>query len=345
MRSPQTYTNRELIRISSSDDIPLLGCIAFGLIDRGTNLIQVRPITTCPLSCIFCSTDAGPNSRNRQTEFLVDLDYLVEEFRRLVAFKGPKHIEAHIDTVGDPITYPYIVDLVQEIAETPGVDVISLQTHGVLLNENLLDDLDAAGLSRINLSIDALDPDLARYLSNTPGYDVSRVINIAQYITENTNIDLLLAPVWVPGINDSEIPKIIEFALSVGAGKRWVPLGIQKYVPHKYGRKPRGVRPMKWSEFYKALRLWEKQYGVKLILSPEDFGIHKRRSIIAPFKVGEVVKARVVAPGWLRNEIIAASKGFSITIINASLSQYPIGSQVFVKILQTKHNILLGRID
>ena len=61
---------RPLIRVTYESGIPLIGCIAFGLIDRGTNLIQIRPFTGCPLSCIFCSVDAGPRSRNR-----VDLRY------------------------------------------------------------------------------------------------------------------------------------------------------------------------------------------------------------------------------------------------------------------------------
>ena len=339
------YTTRKILRISSDSEIPLIGCIAFGLIDRGTNLIQVRPITTCPLSCIFCSTDAGPHSRNRQTEYVIDdLDYIVEEFRKIVAFKGPKHIEAHIDTVGDPLTYPKLVDLVQELATTPGVEVISLQTHGVLLTEKLVEELDSAGLSRINLSIDALDPELAKFLSNTPSYDVEKIVRIAEYIAKSTNIDLLIAPVWVPGLNDKEIPKIIELALKIGAGKKWPPLGIQKYIPHKRGRKPRNIKPMSWSEFYRRLQILEKRYDVKLILRPSDFGIHKRKSIKAPFKIGEIVRAKVVAPGWLKNEIIATARGFCITVVRASLEQFPIGTEVFVRILKTKHNILIGRI-
>ncbi|MHA1616077.1 MAG: radical SAM protein [Candidatus Njordarchaeales archaeon] len=338
------YTRKRIFKITPETDIPLMGCIAFGLIDRGTNLIQVRPVTTCPLSCIFCATDAGPRSRNRQTEYIVELDYLVEEFRKLVMFKGPKKIEAHIDTVGDPLTYPRIVELVQELSETPGVDVISLQTHGVLLTEKLVDELDAAGLSRINLSIDSLDPDLAKYLSNTPSYNLDKVLGIAEYIANSSGIDLLIAPVWVPGINDSEIPKIIEFALRIGAGKRWPPLGIQKYIPHKRGRKPKNVKAMSWSRFYKQLRIWEKKYGVKLILKPEDFGIHRRKSLKAPFKIGEVVRATVVAPGWLKNEVIGRAKGFCITIVNATIEEIPIGTDVFVKIEKTKHNILIGKL-
>ncbi|MEM4534299.1 MAG: radical SAM protein, partial [Candidatus Korarchaeota archaeon] len=119
---------REVFLIREESGIPLIGCIAFGLIDRGTNTIQVRPTSICPLNCIFCSTDAGPKSRMRQVEYIVELEYLVNEFRRLVKYKGEYGIEAHIDTVGDPLTYPQIVDLVQELRSTKGVEVISMQT-------------------------------------------------------------------------------------------------------------------------------------------------------------------------------------------------------------------------
>lgn len=81
----KTFGERPLVKIDEA--IPLVGAIAFGLIDRGTNVIQVRPISTCPLSCVFCSTNAGPKSRVRQTEYIVALDHLVEEFKRLVKLK------------------------------------------------------------------------------------------------------------------------------------------------------------------------------------------------------------------------------------------------------------------
>ncbi|MFB6216441.1 MAG: radical SAM protein, partial [Candidatus Aenigmatarchaeota archaeon] len=51
----QKITDRNLVYINQGSEIPLLGHIAFGLIDRGTNLIQVRPITGCNLKCIYCS--------------------------------------------------------------------------------------------------------------------------------------------------------------------------------------------------------------------------------------------------------------------------------------------------
>ncbi|RLF19125.1 MAG: radical SAM protein [Thermoprotei archaeon] len=332
--------NRELVRIDYESEIPLVGTVAFGLIDRGTNVIQVRPTSICPLSCIFCSTDAGPNSRRRICEYLVDLEYLVDYFKWIVMWKGEEKIEAHIDTVGDPLTYPYLVDLVQELANIKGVEVISLQTHGALLREDLIYDLEDAGLSRINLSIDALDPEVARWLSNTEWYDVERIMELAQMIVD-TKIDLLIAPVWVPGLNDDEIPRIIEFTLKIGAGKKWPPLGIQKYEAHKHGRKPKGVRPMSWKEFYRRLRALERRYNVKLILSPDDFGIHKRRALPIPFKLGEKINVRVVAPGWLRGEKIAIARGRAITVVDAKW--IPLGAEVKVKVIRVKDNIIIAR--
>ena len=97
-------TKRRLYYISEESGFPLIGHNAFGLIDRGTNLIQVRPITGCNLNCIFCSVDEGM-SRTRVTDYLVDVDYLLDEFEKLVNFKRKycKSIEAHIDGQGDPV--------------------------------------------------------------------------------------------------------------------------------------------------------------------------------------------------------------------------------------------------
>ena len=331
---------RKLFEVDSS--IPLVGCIAFGLIDRGTNLIQVRPISTCPLSCIFCSTNAGPKSRIRQTEYIVPLDYLVEEFEKITAFKGKRKIEAHIDTVGDPITYPYIVELVSRISQIEGVEVVSLQTHGSILDEKMLDRLSAAGLTRINLSVDALDPELARKLADTEWYDVKKVIQLIEYITSNTSIDLLLAPVWIPTINDAEIPKIIELAKKVGAGKRFPPLGIQRYEIHKHGRKVKGVRAHSWKYFYARLREWEKEFGVKLVLRPEDFGIHKRRMLPIPYRKYETVKVRVVGPGWLRREKLAVTLNGDRTVTLVNAEEIPVEAKLKARIVANKHNIFVA---
>ncbi|RLI31597.1 radical SAM protein [Candidatus Bathyarchaeota archaeon] len=336
------FSRKPIIRVEPP--IPLIGCIAFGLIDRGTNVIQVRPISTCPLSCIFCSTDAGPDSKVRQVEYIVPLDYLVEEFRKIVKFKGEWGIEAHIDTVGDPLTYPNLVELVHQLKSIKGVEVVSMQTHGFLLTEKILDRLSAAGLSRINLSIDALNPELAKKLAGTTMYDVNRIVELAKYTVESTNIELLIAPVWILGLNDNEIPKIVEFACKIKAGGRWPPLGIQKYEIHKHGRKVKGVKSFSWKEFYSRLKLMEKDYKVKLILSHQDFKIHKRPLLPKPYKKFDKVKLKIVGLGWLKKEKIALTreKDRVITLINAE--DIPIGSTVKARIVADKHNIYLAEV-
>ncbi len=322
--------------------IPLVGCIAFGLIDRGTNVIQVRPVSTCPLSCIFCSTNAGPKSKIRQTEYVVYFDYLVEEFEKIVAFKGRKRIEAHIDTVGDPLTYPKIVELVSSLRQVEGVETVSMQTHGSVLDEKLVDRLSDAGLTRMNLSIDALDPKLARELADTEWYDVERVVELAQHIALNSKIELLLAPVWIPQKNMDEIPKIIDLAVKLGAGKKFPPLGIQRYEVHKHGRKVKGVKPVPWNRFYEQMRAWEKEFKVKLLLKPEDFGIHKRTMLPVPYRKFETVRVEVVGLGWLKREKLAVtSKGDRcLTLVNAE--EIPVGAKLKARIVADKHNLLIA---
>ncbi|MEM1538445.1 MAG: radical SAM protein [Candidatus Nezhaarchaeales archaeon] len=336
--------NKNLIHIDGElIAVPLVGCIAFGVIDRGTNVLQVRPTTLCPLSCIFCSTDAGPRSRRRATEYVVELDCLLDTFREVVAMKGCSKIEAHIDTVGDATTYPKLVELVHQLSQVPEVSVVSMQSHGALLTEKLAERLDAAGLSRLNLSIDSMDPELARTLSGTPSFDVMKVLEVAEYITSSLKMDVLLAPVWVPGVNDGDLPRIIEFAKRIRAGKRWPPLGIQKMEVHKYGRRPKGVKPMSWFKFYNSLRELEAIYGLKLILNPRDFGIRKERKIPPVFKKFEKVKVEVIAPGWLKGEALGVARSRLVTIVGAEGVE--IGSKVNVRMLETKDNLYIARLE
>ncbi len=330
-----TQCNNILIR-----DIPLFGCIAFGIIDRGTNVLQVRPISECPLSCIFCSTDAGPRSKRRNSEYMVDLEQLLSSFQWAAAFKEINDIEAHIDTVGDPAMYPQLVELVDGLSKKANVRTVSMQTNGALLNTKLIDQLDTAGLSRINMSIESIDPVLAKKIAGTDSYNLERVLENAEYIAQNTNIDLLIAPVWLPGINDEEIPKLIEFALRIGAGKKWPPLGIQKFLPHKYGRRP-DITSMGWDMFYSRLREWEGIYSTKLVLSPGDFGSYECKSIPRMFKRYEKVKVKIVGHGWMKGEKLAVARDRVLTVVDAE--RIPVRKELFVRMERVVDGVYIAR--
>jgi uncharacterized Fe-S cluster-containing radical SAM superfamily enzyme len=334
---------RRILNIDQDNRIPLIGCIAFGVIDRGTNLLQIRPTTICNLSCIYCSTDAGPKSRARLTEYIVDLDYLYEWILKIVRYKGSRGIELHIDTVGEPTTYPRLVDLIQKISSIDGVEVVSMQSNGTLLDEEKLEDLRDAGLSRLNLSMDTLDPEKAKIIAGDESYDIDKVKAVAEYAASMDGLDLLIAPVWIPGVNDHDIPEIVEYSLRIGAGKRWPPLGIQKYEVHKRGRKPHGVKPFSWGRFYRELHKLEKIYNVRLVLRAEDFGIHPRPMIPPAFAIGMKVEVEVVAPGWLKGEVLAVAKDRVITVVGAG--EELIGRRVYVRVISCKHNIYLAKIE
>ena len=91
-----------------------MGNIAFGIIDRGSSLLQVRPISTCNLSCIFCSTDAGPNSSTHKTGYKIEPNYLIEEVNKIIELKQ-EDIHVNIDSVGEPASYPDLEYLIKEL--------------------------------------------------------------------------------------------------------------------------------------------------------------------------------------------------------------------------------------
>jgi hypothetical protein len=267
------------------------------------------------------------------TEYVVDHEYLLEWAEEIAEFKGNDDLQMHID-FGDPTTYPRLVDLVHGLSEIKGVKVVSLETKALSLNEDKIDELAEAGLSRINLSLDSLDPELAKKLTGTESYDVVRITELARYIAK-TKIELLLAPVWVPGLNDEEIPRIIQFAKEIKAK-----LGIQKYEAHKYGRKPKKVKPITYWKFFRQLENWEKEFEVKLKIFPKDFGIRRMKMLPILFKKGEKVRVEIRAPGWIKKEMIGVVKDRCITVVNCEAET---GNEMRVRILKNKHNLYLAR--
>jgi len=326
-----------LFRITRASDIPLIGSVAFGIIDRGTSLLQVRPSCSCNLDCPFCSVDAGPCSRTRVTEYRVEREYLAGSVREAVAFKGDG-VECHIDSPGEPLIYPEIAELVADLRGIPGVSTISMQSNGTLLTPERIRALEEAGLDRINLSLHALDPGLARTLAGVEWYDVEKVAAMARAVAES-RIDLLIAPVYLPGINDPEIPKLIRFAREIGAGKRWPPLGIQKFERYRLGRTPPGVSPQSWWQFYhRSLAGWEEESGMRLRITPEDFGTERRPMIPRAFRKGEKVTLEIRGPGWVAGERIAVGRGRSVAVLDCRRGS----GTVRARIVSAAHNIYVA---
>ncbi len=322
-----------LFKIDQNSGIPLIGVIAFGLIDRGTNLLQVRGSTACNLKCLFCSTAAN-DPEVHPTEFVVEVNYLVKWVKDIVKLKGPG-VEINLDSVGEPTAYPDLVQLVKELKKIPEVNKISMQTNGTLLNEQKIKELEEAGLDHINLSIDTLDIKKGAYLRGCQTYNVQKLVETAKLIRKS-KIELLLAPVWLPDVNDEDVKGLIKLSKELNCK-----IGIQKYEVYKYSRKMKEANAINWWKFYKQLDLWEKEFEVKLKATAKDFNVEKRERVPEVFEEGEKVQVEIKAPGWQKGQMIGVARNRCVSINDCDAD---IGDKVNIKILESKNNIYVAEL-
>jgi uncharacterized Fe-S cluster-containing radical SAM superfamily enzyme len=324
-------TGRDAVYVHQNSGIPLIGTLYFGIVDRGTNIIEVKPITGCNINCPFCSVSEGDPGR-KQTDFVVEDEYLAAEVERLVDFKQEEQdvpIDVFINTHGEPLLYANIVPLVRKLRMIDNVNVISIITNGVVLTEELADELIRAGLTQLNLSVNAFDAEKAKELAGNAGYNIEKVLDVARHVAQK--IRLVIAPVWIKGVNDDEIPKLAAFSKEVGAE-----LGIQNYMVHKRGKKI--TDQVSWEEFYAQLEEWEQQTGIAL--KQKDHTLTQTRVLDKPFRKGDVVNAEIVCAGRARDEMIAAAKGRAICVVNCSKER----GAVKVRILKDKDNVFVGEM-
>ncbi|NQU98687.1 radical SAM protein [Candidatus Woesearchaeota archaeon] len=314
---------KRAIYIHRDSGIPLLGTNEFGIVDRDTNIIEVKPHTLCNLDCIYCSVDAGKSSR-KVTDFVVEPEYLVQEFNKIASTKQHP-VEASINPQGEPLMYSRLVDLIKGLKALKSVKTASINTNGTLLTEKLIDQLAEAGLDRINLSLNTVNQDTANKLAGNV-YPLEKVKHIILY--SNNRIEILIAPLIVPGYNDGQIEETIEFCKENNITR----FGFQNFFNYQRGRNPVKQKSMEW--FLKLLKENEERFNIKLVNKAEDYDIHEDSKIPKPFKKNDVVNTRIVLPGKYANESIAVSEERCITV-----SVKPRSKDVRVKIVRDKHNI------
>jgi uncharacterized protein len=325
------------IHITRESGIPLMGAIQFGIIDRGTNLLQIRATTSCNLNCPFCSTDGGPFSKSHKTIYTVDKDYLLDWVEEIVKFKGSERIEANLDSVGEPFAYKEFIQLAKDIAKIKGIYKISMQSNGTLIKKEMLDDLDKIGIPiRINLSLHATNNEDGKVLAGVDWYKSTEIIKVARHIASKKNLELLLAPVWLPTFNDEGIKEIIELSKELKCL-----LGIQKYEIYKHSRKFKKAKNITFWKFYRQLEIWEKEHNTSLKLDANVFKFEKMARFPKTMDVNQKVYAKIVAPGWNKDQMIGVANNRCITINKCNAE---IGGEVKVKIVQNKNNIYLGEL-
>ena len=321
-----------LIHLDRKSGIPLLGLAYIGIIARNQNsLLQIRPTTLCNLSCPFCSTDGGPGTK-RQNQYVVELSYLLDWVREIVAYYGGLNW-AHIDSVGEPFMYPQLVELVAGLKRVPGIRKVSMVTNGGLLSEEKIQQLVDAGLDKINISLHSLDAEKSRMLFGSASYDVEKVI-VAIKLLKKTMIEVWLVPVYLPGVNKEDVEQIIAFAKEHDCK-----LGIQKYEIHRYGRKMKGVNVQDYIQFEEQLRKWGQQFGVGLLQNAGDLSLQRVRELPQNLKKGNVVQAKIKAAGWMNGQSIGVVGNRAVTLLKGVSS----GKTMKARVQESNHNIYILR--
>ena len=140
------------------------------MIDRfGREITRLRVSVTdrCNLSCVYCKPPEQDSFRPRRDV----LSY--EEIADVVREAVPIGIRKVRLTGGEPLVRRDVDALVRMIAGIDGIEDLAMSTNGILLAE-YAQALAEAGLHRVNVSLDSVDPD--HYRAITRGGDLSRVL-------------------------------------------------------------------------------------------------------------------------------------------------------------------------
>jgi cyclic pyranopterin phosphate synthase len=180
-----------------------------------------------------------------------------EEIERIVRLFTKCGINKIRLTGGEPLIRRNIVRLVRKLSEIPAIESLALTTNGVLL-ENLAESLKAAGLQRVNISIDSVDKD---------SYELITGFDLLAKVTKGINkaIEVGLKPVKInsviiKGFNDNveQILSLAEMSVDLPLTVRFIeyfPTGksanaVSDYVPNK---KVRGIIERKYGPLNKCI--------------------------------------------------------------------------------------------
>lgn len=169
-----------------------------------------RPITDlrisvtdrCNFRCVYCRS-ANPENHLAAHKLLTWQE--LERLARILVGLGIRKIRV---TGGEPLVRPGVEGFISSLHEM-GVEDLSLTTNGQLLSERC-DRLVAAGINRLNISLDSLDRAKFEKITRTRSFD--RVIAGIDAAQASSLRPVKVNAVLVRGINDDEVERFAEFA-------------------------------------------------------------------------------------------------------------------------------------
>ncbi|MET0065918.1 MAG: GTP 3',8-cyclase MoaA [Candidatus Thiodiazotropha sp.] len=201
-----------------SDDIAATSPLTdrFG---RHINYLRISVTDRCDLRCVYCMSE---NIQFVPRSQLLTLEELYRVGRTFVEL-GVSKIRI---TGGEPLTRRDIMQLFFQLGALEGLDDFTLTTNGTLLPEYARA-LNAAGVTRVNISLDTLDA--GRFHDITRKGDISRTLAGIDAALEAGFKRVKINSVILKHRNHDEVPKLVAFAQSRGMDISFIeemPLGM-----------------------------------------------------------------------------------------------------------------------
>jgi cyclic pyranopterin phosphate synthase len=138
---------------------------AFDAYGRQMSYLRISLTDRCNFRCVYCMPAVGMKFQPRD-ELLTD-DELLRAVR-LCAEIGFTKLRL---TGGEPTVRPHLVELIRAMKALPGIEEISMTTNALLLSRNA-EAYKVAGLDRINVSFDTLDPERFKLMTRGGRFDL-----------------------------------------------------------------------------------------------------------------------------------------------------------------------------
>lgn len=180
--------------------------------------LRISVIDRCNFRCDYCM----PMETYGEDYSFLDPDHYLsfDEIERLVRLFSRRGVEKIRITGGEPLLRPHLETLIHKIAQVEGIEDIALTTNGYLL-EDQAEALAEAGLHRITVSLDALDPELFRKM-NGVGKNPEPVLEGIEAADRAGLEPIKINTVVRRGINDESVLPLVRHFRGTGRIVRFI---------------------------------------------------------------------------------------------------------------------------
>ncbi|MFD1957540.1 GTP 3',8-cyclase MoaA [Paenibacillus thailandensis] len=170
---------------------------------RVHDYLRISVTDRCNLRCLYCMPEEGVEFM--ESSELLSYDQIVE----VVETAAEMGISKLRITGGEPLVRPGLPGLVQRLAAIPGIRDIALTTNGIFLAKQA-EALKEAGLTRVNISLDTLDPARFRFIARRG--ELKRVMEGIEAAAAAGFSPIKLNCVLLKGVNEDEIASFLKLA-------------------------------------------------------------------------------------------------------------------------------------